>query len=77
MAPREADMRHGEEIILYRADGAEVIATAFYTRPNDKLAQGFVTEDGRIIFCEDEEKGLFWFEDTQEKLYRDRPSTQS
>lgn len=60
-------LQFGKEVTLYGADGTEVKAKPKY-RPGSKLADGLQTDDGRIINCQDEQAGTFWFDDTQERL---------
>lgn len=62
-------MRYGETMIFRRADGSTIQAREFYIKPTDQLADGFVTDDGRVIYCQDEVAKLFWFKDTQEQLH--------
>jgi hypothetical protein len=55
-------------MVFLQADGSTIQAREFYLTPTDRLAEGFVTDDGRVIYCQDEEAKLFWFKDTQEQL---------
>jgi hypothetical protein len=68
-------MRYGRTVALFRNDGSTVTSREFYAMATDALAKGLITEEGRIILCEDEGEGLFWFKGTKEKLHRKRQST--
>ncbi len=70
-------MRLAETFVLYHKDGTNLTAKNFYKNPGSKLADGLVTEDGRIILCQDTQRGIFYFADTQENLYLNDPSSQS
>ena len=61
-------MRYGRVMAFRKADGSTIQAREFYLSPTDPLAEGFVTDDGRVIYCRDEQAKLFWFKDTQEQL---------
>lgn len=67
-------MQNNEPFTLYRDDGTEVPVRNFYRSPNARLADYLISDDGRVIFCEDEHEGVFWYKDTEEKLYRDNPA---
>jgi hypothetical protein len=62
-------MRYGRTITFRGSDGSTVQAREFYIKPTDRLAEGFITDDGRVIYCQDEVAKLFWFKDTQERLH--------
>ena len=66
-------MRYGDAIKLFRADGSQVKAKYFYLKPTGNLAEGLITDDGRIIYCRDGQKALFWFKDTEETLFLQKP----
>jgi len=71
-------MHFGDSITLYRENGSAVVVREFRRQPTDTLAEGLVTDDGRIVWCQDEGQGIFFFQDTQEKLSLKPPrSTQS
>jgi hypothetical protein len=67
-------MHYGDSITLYRNDGSAVSARQFYLLPSDNKPEGLVSDDGRIIYSGDGVGKIFWFKDTREKLYRDKPS---
>jgi len=62
-------VRYGRTMTFRRADGSTIQAREFYTEPTDRLPEGFVTDEGRVIYCRDEKAKLFWFKDTQEQLH--------
>jgi hypothetical protein len=66
-------MQDHEPFTLYRHDGTEVQVRNFYRSSNAKLADHLISEDGSVIYCQNEQEGIFWYKDTQEKLYRDNP----
>ena len=63
-----ATMRYGRTATFLRVDGSTIQAREFYIKPTDQLVEGFVTDDGRVIYCQDEHTKLFWFKDTQEQI---------
>ena len=65
-------MQNHEPFTLFSMDGSEVNVRYHYVSPTARLADYLVSDDGRQIYCQDEEQGLFWYADTQEKLYRDQ-----
>ena len=67
-------MQNHEPFTLYRNDGTEVPVRNFYQSPNAKLADHQISDDGRVIYCKDEQEGIFWYKDTEERLYRDIPA---
>jgi len=66
-------MQNHEPFPLHLDDGTKVLVRNFYGSPNAKLADHLTSTDGRVINCLDEQEGLFWYNDTEEKLYRDNP----
>ena len=67
-------MQNHEPFSLYQDDGTEVLVRNFYRSSNAKLADWLISDDGRVIYCQDEQKGVFWYKDTEQKLYRDYPA---
>lgn len=67
-------MQDHELFTLFRVDGTGVPVRNFYQSPSARLADYLISDDGRVIYCKDEQKGIFWYQDTQEKLYRDNPA---
>jgi hypothetical protein len=68
----------GTTITLYEADGTPIAAREFRLKSGSRLADGLVTDDGRIIYCRDEQKGLFFYDDSRKELYLRKPQqTQS
>jgi len=65
---RSTPVRYGRTMTFCKNDGATFQAREFFLKPSDRLAEGFITDDGRVIYCLDEEARLFWFKDTQEQL---------
>jgi hypothetical protein len=70
-------MHYGKTRTLYREDATSVEARDYFLSPNAQLADGLITDDGRVVLCQDETKGIFWYRDTQERLYLDDPSVSS
>ena len=67
-------MQNHKLFTLYRLDGAEVPVRNVYRSTYSKLADHLISDDGRVIYCQDELEGLFRFEDTKEILYLNKPS---
>ena len=67
-------MQNHEPFKLYRHDGAEVPVRNVYRSTDSKLADHLISDDGRVIYCQDEQEGVFWFEDTRDLLYLNKPS---
>ncbi len=67
-------MQDHEPFMLYCDDGTQVPVRNFYRTPDARLADYLVSDDGRVIYCENEQEGIFWYKDTQEKLYRENPA---
>jgi len=67
-------MQDHETYTLYRYDGTEVTVRNFYRSTDERLVDHLISDDGRVIYCQDEQEGVFRYEDTQEKLYLDKPS---
>lgn len=66
-------MDKARTLTLYRKDGMSVRATEVRADPRRRLVDHLVTDDGRVVICQDENRGVFWFQDTEEKLFRGRP----
>jgi hypothetical protein len=67
-------MQNHQPFMLYRTDGSTVQVRNYYQSPTDRLANHLVSDDGRVIYCQDEQRGIFWYKDTQEKLYLNNPA---
>jgi hypothetical protein len=68
-------MQNHELFTLFLTDGSVVNVRNYYKSSTARLADYLISDDGRQIYCQDEEQGLFWYADTQEKLYRDKPGS--
>jgi hypothetical protein len=63
----------GEELTLYRKDGSTFTARLIQYEKDSEFADGLFYE-GRMIYCQSDELGVFWFADTKEKVF-DFPPT--
>ena len=66
-------MQNHDTFLLYLDDGSTVSVKNFYRSPAAQLAEYLTSNDGRVIYCLDEKQGIFWYKDTEEKLYRHNP----
>jgi hypothetical protein len=74
--PRPAEgktMYLGEEVTLYKSDGTPFTARMISFKQDDELADGLIY-DGRLIYCQNNDLGLFWFVDTRELVYEFPPT---
>lgn len=63
----------GEEMKLYRKDGTSFIARMVRYDKDSEFEDGLIFE-GRLIYCQHDELGVFWFADTKEQVFEFPPS---
>lgn len=63
----------GDELTLYRKDGTSFTARMIRYEKDDEVADGLIYE-GRLIYCQHDELGVFWFADTKEQVFEFPPA---
>jgi hypothetical protein len=74
--PRPAEVKAmylGEEVTLYKNDGTPFTARMISYKQDDDVADGLIYE-GRLIYCQNNDLGLFWFADTKEMVFEFPPT---
>ena len=66
-------MYMGEELTLYKKDGTPFTARMFRFEKDDEFDDGLIHE-GRLIYCQEDELGVYFFADTQEQVFEFPPT---